>query len=547
MIKKWIKYGLLCSTALITFDAFAALTPKPVKAGSQDFVFIENNVDKEYFLAPYKVDPRFSGANVWTRYGKYKGGTQDSLGYMGTNQTLTRGNYADIWMENGTFFRPYQGIRCRTHSSYECPSTGFVPAELVNNQGAFKMLVPGGSRDYNGGYARGSLASGAYEYFKNMSVNSTEDIYMHVCETAENYSPFSGGRCKDANKGNYWVYGFNLTKMGHLTFLDTKAFQEIWYGTDGTPYISPNAQYCQYTVVNRQNGIACKMLKYNAKGDISKYDTSYQLSLIPDVDELKFTPAAADLLIEGGNGAWKNHTALTQIKTMIVNGESYISMFFSQAFFQKLAAAKVNLRNTESLFTFALRNSGLSQSGFYQFSVSTEIELIPREYSVSIQPKGLPEGTTPVKTGKIGDTKPITFEYVVKQSAPRMSDTIEAYVNAQSVRKDNESYCLFSSDDKKTNVLIPAVLSMKNIANQDVTAYSGCDINKRLNMRNAMWQVEPWDSFNNGFFFTTDLKLLFPMNHEVSGISMEGQDWIGKVRAEGEIKVVAKWLGVTFP
>lgn len=103
MIKQLIKYSLLCSTILITLDSFAALTPSPVKAGNQDFVFIENNIDKEYFIAPYKINPRFSGSNVWTRYGKYKGGTQDSLGYMGTDRALTRGNNVDIWMENGTF------------------------------------------------------------------------------------------------------------------------------------------------------------------------------------------------------------------------------------------------------------------------------------------------------------------------------------------------------------------------------------------------------------------------------------------------------------
>lgn len=547
MIKQGIKYGLLFSSVLITAHVFA-LVPKNEPERNQDFVFIENNIDKEYFIAPYRIDPRFSGANVWTRYGKYKGSSsiQDSLGYMGTNQTLTRGNYADIWLQGGTINQPYQGIRCRTSSTSTCPGSGYVPAEYVNHEGAFKMIVPDGSRDYNGGYARGSLATGAYQYFKNMSVNTSSKIGMHVCETTENYNPQSGGRCKDATTGNYWILNFNLNKLGHLTLLDTKAFQEIWYGTDGSAYLTPNGQYCQYAVVLKKEGIQCKMLKYNAKGDISKYDTSYQLSLIPDADALNFAPAAADLYIEGGNGQWVRHSDLTQIKRMIVSGENYISMFFTKDFFMKLAQHRVNLDDSTSLFTFALRNSGLSQSGYYQFSVATQIELIPREYSVSIKPKGLAEGITPVKTGKIGDPNPIEFEYIVRQSAPKEADTIEAYVVAKNAEKRNQPYCVFSSDDKTTNVLIPAWLSMTEKNGQTMSAYSGCDATKKLNMKNARWAPEAWAS-GYGFFYTTDLKLTFPMDQEISRFSMEGVDWLGKVRAEGEIKVDAKWIGVNFP
>ena len=37
------------------------------------------------------------------------------------------------------------------------------------------------------------------------------------------------------------------------------------------------------------------------------------------------------------------------------------------------------------------------------------------------------------------------------------------------------------------------------------------------------------------------------MDDPVSHLSTDGLDWMGKVRAEGEIKVRAKWIGVTFP
>ena len=50
-------YLLLILTLFATFTASAATY-------TNDIVFIENNIDNEYFITPQKTDPRFSGANV---------------------------------------------------------------------------------------------------------------------------------------------------------------------------------------------------------------------------------------------------------------------------------------------------------------------------------------------------------------------------------------------------------------------------------------------------------------------------------------------------
>lgn len=544
MIKHIQKTGLLGAILLIGSGmASAALTPKYDPAGHQDYIFFENTLDKEYFIASYVRNPRFSGSNVWNKFRS----EQDSLGYMGTSQNLKKGFNVDFWMEDGKINGPYQGIRCRINNT-RCPPTGYIPAQLVNSKGAFKMIAGGGVDD--GGDARASFAPGAYEHFKNKPVDSTEDLSFHACQTQEDYNPSAGQFCKDASRGSYWIFDFNLTKKGHVTLYDTKAFQEIWYGTDGTIYLNPNARYCQMTVVKGSNGVVCKMLKYNAQGNTANYSRDIYLHMITDNAAFNFTPAAADLQIDGGNGVWRDYNddnSSNRVSDMLRTGDNYISVFFNQSFFKKLAAKKVNIRNIDNLFTFALRNRALIQSGFYQFSVATKIELIPREYSVSIQPKGLPEGTTPVKSGMIGSAQPITFDYVVKQSAPRQADTIKAYVNAVSVMKNGESYCSFKSADNKTEVPIPAWLSMQNSANQEVKQYSGCDINKQLDMRSARWSEEPWDSFGSGYFYRTDLKLIFPMDQPVSQKTVTGANWGGTVRAEGEIRVEAQWNGVTFP
>lgn len=63
-------------------------------------------------------------------------------------------------------------------------------------------------------------------------------------------------------------------------------------------------------------------------------------------------------------------------------------------------------------------------------------------------------------------------------------------------------------------------------------------------MRDAQWQQTPRDANNtdDGSYFATDLKLLFPMNDSRSMLTVSGADWEGVVSASGEIKVTANWV-----
>ncbi|MEX6210285.1 hypothetical protein AB6G58_10175 [Providencia huaxiensis] len=65
---------------------------------SNSYVFIENGIDDEYFVTPRSLDPRFTGANKFSRYSAK---SQESLGYMGYTNTAIRANQnVDIWFEN---------------------------------------------------------------------------------------------------------------------------------------------------------------------------------------------------------------------------------------------------------------------------------------------------------------------------------------------------------------------------------------------------------------------------------------------------------------
>jgi hypothetical protein len=64
-------------------------------------------------------------------------------------------------------------------------------------------------------------------------------------------------------------------------------------------------------------------------------------------------------------------------------------------------------------------------------------------------------------------------------------------------------------------------------------------------MTNAVWVQTAWNAnVNDGFFFTTTLKLLFPMDDPHSQFTTNGHDWMGVVNATGDVKVTATWIGV---
>ena len=66
-----------------------------------------------------------------------------------------------------------------------------------------------------------------------------------------------------------------------------------------------------------------------------------------------------------------------------------------------------------------------------------------------------------------------------------------------------------------------------------------------VDMTKANWVQTAWNAnIDDGSFFTTTLRLLFPMNDLRSKLTLDGRDWMGTVSASGELKVTATWVGV---
>ena len=534
--------SFLIATLSVINHVYAAPVPPVTPVGSQSYVFIENNIDNEFFIASRYVDPRFTGANVWTKFKT----NQDSLGYMGGGGMLISNSYVDYWLENSPIKNPYLGSRCRVGRGNDCPSVGYMIPEYMDEKGSYKSKVTYG--EGGGAYPRATFANGAYQFFRTQGVGTSIDIEMNVCSTTENYDPKKGERCKDMARGAWRIFRLQANKVGHIKLEDTKAFSEIWIGTDGAPALANVNEFCEYTVLGKgdeNEGIACNMVKYQIDGTMSNFPPGLRLNMVVDSGQIGYMPSSNELKIDGGNGQWKpwnQDSSSNSVSGMMLSGSHYIRVLFTKAFFKKMIANGGSTNGKKDVFTFAFNNSALPQSGFYQFATAMRVDAIPREYGLSIRPK---DASVNRKEGKIGKNESnITFNYIVTQSAPRKADVVTAHVLGETVNLNGQNYCLFKSEDARTNVAIPSYLSYTNNSGQNIKNYSGCDASKKMNFTDAVWQAIPWSEDRTGFFFKTDLNLMFPMNDPVSENTLDGIDWSGKVNAEGQVKVEAKWIGV---
>ncbi|NIF48661.1 fimbrial protein [Enterobacter sp. Ap-1006] len=500
---------------------------------NNQYFFIENQVDGEYFITPGKTDPRFSGANVFTRYAA---NDQLSLGYMGSSGSLARNSYADIWLEDSPISRPFIGNRCMRNAR-DCPSDGYLPG-YIGKQGVYHISMTTTSGE--AGTPRGIFSDSAYEYFRNLGVGSVEKYRYYYCYTNNNYNPAAGQTCATVG-GRVGNHEFTMSKVGHMSLESTNALQEIFIDSAGNPIIGLGSEFCRVGYVGSQNGAICQMVKYKMKGSVL---SPMRMSMKVNTAKMGFTPGSSTIrLSPNGSSGWVNYSSTTRASDLITSNNGGIYVFFSQQFLKELIARNVDLRNSQEFFTFLFTNTAVPQSGYYEFSPSNTIILRPRDYGISIVSKDLTQNQK--REGKVGDKEPpLLFEYVVTTSGPRQADAITAQVFGPVVRRNGQPYCLFSSSDGKIGVPFSAYLSYRNNRGQEVSSRASCD-NQPISLNAARWEQAAWPSpyQNDGRFYRTNLSLIFPMNEANSQYSMDGQDWMGVVSATGEVRVSATWSG----
>lgn len=213
-------------------------------------MFIDNDVDDEYFITTSSLSPRFTGANIWTKYKT----NQRSLGYMGNSGWSYSNRYFDLWIDNSPINQPFLGLRCMSTGA-NCPASGYIPADVLDKDGFYHAMS--GNSVANGYYGAGVLSQSAYEYFRNRPVGTIDNLQLNLCymDSKADYDFASGVRCKDLPSGGKWVYyTMNLEKVSHLTLNSTGAMAEVWIASDGTPSVNLGSELCQMGVVGALRG-----------------------------------------------------------------------------------------------------------------------------------------------------------------------------------------------------------------------------------------------------------------------------------------------------
>lgn len=504
-------------------------------AQNNTYLFIDNAVDNEFFITPGKLDPRFSGSNIWVKYGS----SQLSLGYVGYIGWVYYNRYFDLWIDNSPISHPFVGIRC-TKQGNTCPASGFIAAEHIDKNG-FYHTKSGGGNLYNGAYGAGTLSSTAYNYFRNQTVGAQTTFDLNLCVMDENkdYDYENGQRCKDMPDGGTWRrISLALEKVGHLTLNSTGALADIWVASNGAPSMNLGSDLCQIGVVGSVSGLICKMVSYNFK-ETKTITTSLSVRMLIDNSALGFTPSYNDVMYSGDAKSWYYNTSSTTYNNIFKNEGDYVYVFLSNTFFRNVLSTGTDLTNQESLFTFAFNNALTPQSGYYQFTPSTRVNIKPKEYGISIISSDA--SPSPKRAGKIGEDSPIEFSYKVTTSASRQAESITAQVIGDSEEIEGKWWCIFSSPDGK-KVPIPAYLAWTSVEGGEVKERNSCG-EPPVDMTKAKWVQTAWNAnINDGFFFTTTLKLLFPMNDSRSLYTVNGEDWMGTVNASGVVKVTATWV-----
>jgi len=500
---------------------------------SATFTLIKNEVDNNYFIASNALDPRFVGASKWLEHTS----DQVSLGYMGYVLWIAAGRYVDMWITDSPIPSPFQGIRCMSYGS-SCPAAGYIAASYTDSNGFYH--TKSGNSLANGDYGFASFSASAYEYFDAMSIGAKETYTLNFCYTTTDYEYSADSKCADLTSGATWrTLNYSVIKNGSLTLNGTGGELEIFVASDGTPSLGLGSQFCSIGVVSNETGAICKLISYNLEQNANASYLKFYMKGNPNV--LGFTPTASSVKYSPDGSTWYNHTSSTNYQNVFSTSGNFVYVFLSTTFLKKIVDAGVNIKG-ESPFIYYFDQTTALESGFYEFSPTNSIAIIPKEYGISIISADY--SASPINSGSIGDESPIEFEYIVTTSGPRQADRITAQVTGYSATINSIPYCLFTSPDNKLKVPIPAYLQYTDSSSGVVQQRNSCSEDP-ISLNSALWTETPWDaSSDDGSYFRTALKLLFPMNDSRSSYSTDGKDWEGIVSASGEIIVTATWEGV---
>lgn len=507
-------------------------------APRMNFLFIENQEDNNLFVAPTDgLDPRLTGSNAWT---SLKGNGQASLAYVdnGYNTDINNWN-VDMW-ETGPIHRPYINQRCIMTYARCDPETAEAvnkPA-VVDDQGFYGLIGAAA------GWGHGKLSASFFDYLRTMPTGATLNREMNLCATTIKYDATRGARCKDQTSGYWYVRKMQHKKAGHLRFVQTNAISEVIVDSNGSPYVLPGSQGCENYRLGTQNGILCRFLDYNFNDDGSQsYSEPYMYTHIKD-SALNAAISGADLQMSSNLTNWAYKEGRYNVSYL--RGHTSVYLFLSSNFFKQVVRLGLQDKLTRNLINFNMKNGYAPESGYYEFSGTTEIVIKPRDFSVSIISS---EGVTnPYREGVVGKDI-LSFPYNISDSGPTSADVLNISVKQDS-GSPYQGHCTFYPTDQikagkavpvPTRLVFDSALKGKNYKHPIRCDSTPVDI-RSLGIQDSQAPLV-WTDPNGdkGITRFRTLALEFDLTDPMTQHTTTGDMWEGNVQQSGTITINGIW------
>lgn len=514
-------------------------------APARNFLFVENDTDDNYFVTPLgSLDPRMTGSNRWTGL-KYNGtGSmyQTSLGYIdnGYNTLILDNYYYDMWLTNAPAPNLLLGMRCINWYGGCDMATAMLPPAYTDSQGFYGVdVTPGGAK-----WSHGMMSDQFYHYLNNLPLGQTFSMTINTCRTTETYNPRIGQRCQQMSTGTWTERKVSHTKAAQFRFFSTNSISEIFFNTDGTPTIGEGNAECRMQVIGNESGIACKVVTYTLDHNgISDTDVRF----FPAITNAGLASAirAADMQFSLDGASWQTVSGISHYYNFnAMKGHNAIYIFFSNNFFKQMMSQGINGSNLRDLVTFRLRNLTSPESGWYEFSTSAQLIFKPTNFSISIIPADFM--INPDRSGKVGTGEPnLDFDYIVTTNGRTAADMVLVSVSGPTQTINGRPWCIFSSQDGRTQVPFPGIVSFatQNGTREEIDV--GCDGQWR-DMSSALWSTTPWTTSTgeSGVKKKSTVRFSIPMNDPHSLKTVNQKEWYGDVSASGKVTVMAMWQNV---
>ncbi|MDM5060405.1 hypothetical protein [Aeromonas rivipollensis] len=505
-------------------------------ADLRHLLFIENQEDHNLFITPTDyLDPRLSGGNSWTSDSR-----QVSLAYADNAHNYTVTNYnIDMW-ENGPIRHPYINQRCiKSWAGCDPQTAEAVNKPAVVNETGFFGLMKAAT-----GYAHAKLSSSFFDYLRTMPVGTILNREMNLCMTTRIYDAAAGERCIDQSSGTWYVKKVRHKKSGHLRFIQTNAISEVIVDSNGVPYVLPGSQGCENYRLGTRDGVLCRFLDYDFNQDGSQsFSDPYVYTNIKNT-ALNSAIAGADVQMSTNLINWAYKGA--DYNVSYLKGQSSIYLFLSSNFFKQVVRLGLQDQLTRSMINFNMRNIKAPESGFYEFSGTTEIVIKPRDFSVSILSS---EGVSnPYREGQVGKDI-LSFSYNISDSGPISADMLEISIS-QDRGSPYQGYCTFypaGSSAPEQAVPLPTRLVFDSVAHGAASRHAiRCD-RTPVDIRTLGIQdnqpPQEWNDPVNGQGITRFYKLAleFDLTDPMVQGTVGNEMWEGEVEQSGTITIKGTW------